>query len=657
MPPMSLLKPQFSDDPKFRLRALLAGLIVCISIPLIFLVIKAYTQFQWEMYYEYRWTAKHMVKDYGKLIKSFVAKEEARPFSDYQFYKLSSNTLLDKKRVMLSPLVNPVKSESFPGLLGYFQVDENGGFSSPILPFEDRQKLIETGLHFEPGEVDERLRTLREITKILIDKGMINDPSLVSANKRSESVEAGSSREDRDLDNERSGRTSVRVPLPPRPPKAVENSRTESSWTALKNGDSFVHEQSDEPEKSKGNKENIAFVESKVEIGDFSIIEGNASHLLAVRKVWAGEKEIIQGFAINKYDLIESTLLKMLYLVDFETPVMVKIDHGDGNISAVLPEITNDRQTFKLVKEDLDNFEEEFFYSELYAPLEHVGLKFSTNKIPMSSASALAIYLMATVIVIVFVGMWVIYRLGLRQLKLNEERLNFVSAVSHELKTPLTSIIMYSDMLREGMVSDNDKKKRYYDFIFFESERLGRLIENVLRLSKLSRKNQGIQLEYTTIGSAIDLIQSKVSTLVEKNDIFFNIHLAANTDAEMKVLIDPDAFSQIVINLMDNAIKFSKNKDGTQQNIDVYFERSSAGSGKEQVRFSVRDYGPGIDKANSAKIFDLFYRAGNEMTRTTPGTGIGLALVSELTTAMGGRLELINHKPGAEFCIYLQAKS
>jgi len=654
MPPMSLLKPRFSEDPKFRLRALLAGLIVCISIPLIFLVIKAYTQFQWEMYYEYRWTAKHMVKDYGKKIKSFVAKEEARPFSDYQFYKLSSNTMLDKKRVMLSPLVNPVESESFPGLLGYFQIDEKGELSSPILPFEDKQKLIETGLHFEPGEVDERLRTLHEITKILVDKGMMNDPSAILASKRVEFIATGSSREDRKVDNER---TPLRIPKPPRPPKAAENSRTESGWTPLKIGDSYVRENKDEPAGSKSYKENIEFIESKVEIGEFSIIEGSASHLLAVRRVWMGEKEITQGFAINKYDLIESTLLKMLYLVDFETPVMVKIDHGDGNISAVLPEMTNGRQTFKLVKEDLENFEEEFLFSELYAPLEHVGLKFSTNKIPMSSTSALAIYLMATVIVIVFVGMWVIYRLGLRQLKLNEERLNFVSAVSHELKTPLTSIIMYSDMLREGMVSDDDKKKRYYDFIFFESERLGRLIENVLRLSKLSRQNQGIQLEYTTIGSAIDLIQSKVSTLVEKNSIVFNIHLAANTDAEMKVLIDPDAFSQIVINLMDNAIKFSKNKDGTQQSIDVYFERLSAASGKEQVRFSVRDYGPGIDKANSAKIFDLFYRAGNEMTRTTPGTGIGLALVSELTTAMGGRLELVNHKPGAEFCIDLQAKS
>lgn len=72
--------------------------------------------------------------------------------------------------------------------------------------------------------------------------------------------------------------------------------------------------------------------------------------------------------------------------------------------------------------------------------------------------------------------------------------------------------------------------------------------------------------------------------------------------------------------------------------------------------FFVRDYGPGIDSAQCKKIFDLFYRVGNEMTRTQPGTGIGLALVHELTEAMNGSIEMVNRKPGAEFCITLPAK-
>ncbi|MEH6548297.1 MAG: HAMP domain-containing sensor histidine kinase, partial [Sneathiella sp.] len=504
--------------------------------------------------------------------------------------------------------------------------------------FKDRRKLTETGLQFEYGELDTRLRTLQQINQILIDKGMVKETSNASEDNIIHSSDKQLARQEEILNKKTERNASIRPPSPPQPPNAPESSRTESNWISPNHRAETQVKRADDPAKSnwEENREKEAFIESKVEIGNFSLIEGSTTHLLAVRKIWMDGRKIIQGFAINKRELIEYTLIDMLSRVDFETPVMVKIDHNDGNLSAIIPKIEDNKKTFKLAEDDIDNLEEAFYFGKLHPPLEHVGLKFSTDKIPMGPTSALAIYLMAAVIMIVFVGMWIIYRLGLHQIKLNEERLNFVSAVSHELKTPLTSIIMYSDMLREGMVSDENKKKSYYDFIFFESERLGRLIENVLRLSKLGRQDQGIQLEYTTIGSTIDLIRSKVSTLVEKNGINFHIHLEDKTSAEMKILIDPDAFSQIVINLMDNAIKFSKTKDDTQQVIDVYFERLSAGSGKEQVRFSVRDYGPGIDKANSAKIFDLFYRAGNEMTRTTPGTGIGLSLVSELTAAMGG---------------------
>jgi len=349
----------------------------------------------------------------------------------------------------------------------------------------------------------------------------------------------------------------------------------------------------------------------------------------------------------------------MLSRVEFETPVMINI-FGEERASAIIPRTTDTGAAFEVVEGNIDHLEEGFYYSPLKPPLETTGLKFSTNIIPMGPASALAIYLLLAAIVIVSIGMWIIYRLGIKQIKLNEERLNFVSAVSHELKTPLTSIIMYSDMLREGMVSNAAKKKSYYDFIFFESERLGRLIENVLRLSKLSRQNQGMQLEFTTVNSAMDLIRSKVSTLIEKNGIDFRLDIDDSVQGESKILIDQDSFSQILINLIDNAIKFSKmgtEDNDAQQRIDVFFKREASSSNGANISLNVRDYGPGIDKANRERVFDLFYRAGNEMTRTTPGTGIGLALVSELTTAMGGRVELINCTPGAEFRIVLQANS
>jgi signal transduction histidine kinase len=109
------------------------------------------------------------------------------------------------------------------------------------------------------------------------------------------------------------------------------------------------------------------------------------------------------------------------------------------------------------------------------------------------------------------------------------------------------------------------------------------------------------------------------------------------------VAVDADAFTQIVINLVDNAIKFSKNAE------HKIIEIGSRLSGDKRILFSVRDYGPGIPADQMKKIFQLFYRSESELTRETVGTGIGLAIVHQLALAMDGNVDLINVEPGAEF--------
>lgn len=110
-------------------------------------------------------------------------------------------------------------------------------------------------------------------------------------------------------------------------------------------------------------------------------------------------------------------------------------------------------------------------------------------------------------------------------------------------------------------------------------------------------------------------------------------------------MADTDYFIQIVINLVDNAIKFSNNC-ATKQ-IDI----GCANMGNNKLQFSVRDYGPGIPKDQMRKIFHLFYRSKNELTRETVGTGIGLTLVHQLVQAMKGQIDVIHQTPGTEFRI------
>jgi len=144
------------------------------------------------------------------------------------------------------------------------------------------------------------------------------------------------------------------------------------------------------------------------------------------------------------------------------------------------------------------------------------------------------------------------------------------------------------------------------------------------------------------VGEIIDSIQSKIETQVQRAG--FELVLVREPECDAAVVsLDSDHFAQIIINLVDNAIKFSR-KSGVKR-----LEIGSQIIKDKCVVFSVRDFGPGIAKEQMRKIFDMFYRSESELTRETVGTGIGLAIVHQLSAAMGASVDVLNRQPGAEF--------
>ena len=115
------------------------------------------------------------------------------------------------------------------------------------------------------------------------------------------------------------------------------------------------------------------------------------------------------------------------------------------------------------------------------------------------------------------------------------------------------------------------------------------------------------------------------------------------------VCVDIDSFAQIMINLVDNALKFSAKAE--RKIIDLACRRLSAGG----IQFSVRDYGPGVPRDQMKRIFRLFYRSENELTRETVGTGIGLALVHQLAGTMQAQVDVVDREPGVEFQVTFPA--
>lgn len=215
---------------------------------------------------------------------------------------------------------------------------------------------------------------------------------------------------------------------------------------------------------------------------------------------------------------------------------------------------------------------------------------------------------------------------------MSERRSRFVSSVTHELKTPLTNIRMYIEMLEAGIAPTPERKKEYYRILRTESQRLSRLINNVLEFSKLEKKK--LHLNYT-MGDFEEVIDEAVTLLQEqmrKNGFTLNIR----TSGVSMFAYDAEIMAQVLINLMENSMKFGKHAD--QKEITLTVDEKHP-----WIRIRISDTGPGIPKKHIKKIFDDFYRAEGGLTQRTRGTGIGLAFVRKVVRSMGGKVSACNN--------------
>jgi signal transduction histidine kinase len=217
-----------------------------------------------------------------------------------------------------------------------------------------------------------------------------------------------------------------------------------------------------------------------------------------------------------------------------------------------------------------------------------------------------------------------------------ERRSNFVAAVTHELKTPLTAIRMYAEMLRDGLVPSDAKRQEYYGTITDESERLSRLVDNVLEFSKLEGGRRELAIAVGAVGPVLEEAALKLATHAAREGFALRVHVARDLPA---VRFDRDALLQVLFNLVDNAMKYAKT--GGQRTVELEAHREG-----DAVTVAVRDFGPGVARLHLERVFEPFYRAESELTRTTKGTGIGLALVKELAERMGAAVSGANADGG-----------
>jgi signal transduction histidine kinase len=240
---------------------------------------------------------------------------------------------------------------------------------------------------------------------------------------------------------------------------------------------------------------------------------------------------------------------------------------------------------------------------------------------------------LALALTVALLGGYLLWRDVRRELRLAELRGHFVSSVSHELRTPLTAIRMFAETLREGRLEQEGARKEYLDTIVNESERLTRLVDNVLDFSRIERGQKTYRFRPLSIEDVVRAAARAVQYPLTSQG--FRLTMEVEEDLPM-ARGDPDALEQAVLNLLTNAIKYS----GDSREIGLRLRRSD-GSAEIQVV----DRGIGIPPEEQNRVFEKFYRVPARENELLPGTGLGLTLVEHVARAHGGRVA-VESRPG-----------
>ncbi len=225
-------------------------------------------------------------------------------------------------------------------------------------------------------------------------------------------------------------------------------------------------------------------------------------------------------------------------------------------------------------------------------------------------------------------GVIIVFKNVTEQYKIDKLQKEFVANVSHELKTPITTIKSYAETLLDGALEEKQIAEDFLNVINSESDRMSRLVSDLLRLSRMDYDQTKWKKEKLNVSEMINQAAKKLSIQARNK----NIDMHVNMDAEdMYVFFDKDGFEQIILNIAGNAIKYTHS--GGNVWINAHIENKS-------IAIGIRDDGIGIPKEDEARVFERFYRVDKARTREMGGTGLGLSIAKQIAEAHNSTLTL-----------------
>ncbi len=329
------------------------------------------------------------------------------------------------------------------------------------------------------------------------------------------------------------------------------------------------------------------------------------------------------------------------------------IDRGLTIARAALERHGRSTEDLQRVDESASSSRRAGTFVRLPAPLAEFGVAVEAGQYgssaPLAATRALLYGAAGLIFVVATFGLFGLFSLLWRRTELAERRTDFVAAVSHELKAPLAGIRALAEMMDEGMVRTEEKRSEYVRHILHESERLSRIVANVLDLARLERQERRYDVATADPTEAIREAVRGFEGHLGREGVGYEVEVP---DGLASVRIDRDALVQVLSNLIDNAAKYAcqeKRVDGAQPRIRVCARTTEDG-----VTVEVTDNGPGVPVDERAAIFTPFYRGRAHLLGGAGGAGLGLAIARSHVSAMDGALTLRDAEGGgAVFSIAL----
>ena len=324
----------------------------------------------------------------------------------------------------------------------------------------------------------------------------------------------------------------------------------------------------------------------------------------------------IAGVLINPEKFVKDYLSQKLQSVA-EDQFIVTVNESNSN-----------RQIYSTEQQKIENIQQQRALWLL--PNYYLGIKFKGKTVEdlvnQRSSTNLILILVLSVLLI---GAGIIVFINIKkEIELSQLKADFVSNVSHEIKTPLALISMFAETLEKGRVKTEEKKNEYYSIIIQETGRLGKIVNKILSFSKIEAGKRLYNLTETDLNKVVENVYSTYKFHLNNNGFDFNYDLQPNLPI---VKADEEAISEALINLIDNAVKYS----GNNKSIKL-----TTSSKNNLVILSVEDKGIGISEKDKKKIFDKFFRVQSGDVYNSKGTGLGLTIVKHIMDAHNGKIEL-----------------